>query len=276
MKRFYPIILSFLVLVLVFYSSCSKSPTTPEKPNTPTVQSITVTSSSDMLYIGISETFTASAIASDGSSIAVVGGIWGSDNPSVATVDASGRVTIVGSGTASIYVDYKGCRGSKVIRGLPNYQGTWSGSYYIVSCSSSGKFSRLGLCDSMTVNSVWPTNFNLIQDRDRVQGRFSLGVLSADTSGPVQTDGQLQMSGTIREGIFTIEVTWCLESTTVGRITGSLSEVWWATGYSGNARTAANIRDLNRTSTMIMAPAPAGPWLMNPTLEDVIRALIEP
>jgi hypothetical protein len=125
----------------------------------------------------------------------------------------------------------------------------------------------------MTVNSVWPTNFNLTQDRDQVQGRFSLGALSADTSGPVQTDGQLQMSGTIREGIFTIEVTWRLQSTTAGRITGSLSEVWWATGYSGDGRIAANIRDLNRTSTMTIELTWGGPRLLNPTLQQIIGSL---
>jgi uncharacterized protein YjdB len=66
----------------------------------PTTQSITVISSSGLLYIGISETFTAMATMSDGTSKAVIGGVWGGDNPSVATVQAAtGRVTIVGSGT---------------------------------------------------------------------------------------------------------------------------------------------------------------------------------
>jgi hypothetical protein len=228
-----------------------------------------------MLYIGIEETFTATATMSDSSTKAVTGGVWGGDNPSVATVEAAtGRVTIVGSGMVSIYVDYQGRRGSKVIRGLPNYQGTWVGSYVIASCRSTGDFKSAAFCNNFPTNRVFPTDLNVTQDEDRVEGRFYLGTLGADTSGPVQTDGQLLLAGAVREGIFTIEVSWRLQSTTPGQITGALSQIWRATGWSGDGRLSCNIRDLDRTSTMTMGPAPGGPRLLNPTLEDLIRALV--
>lgn len=276
MKRIF--LFSGLLVLFCLMLSCGKeSPTTPTPPPppSPTVHSITVSSSSDLLYIGISETFTATATMSDGSSKAVIGGVWGGDNPSVATVEAAtGRVTIVGSGMVTVFVDYQGRRGTKLIRGLPNYQGVWSGSYYIVSCSSSGDLAAINFCGYFPVNQVFPTDLNLIQDRDRVQGRFYLGTLGADTSGPVQGDGQLLLTGAVKEGIFTIDVSWGLRSTTPGRITGTLYQLWRATGYSGDGRLSCNIRDLNRTSTMTMELAPSGPRPLNPTLEDLIRALI--
>jgi len=252
---------------------CKKAPPeVPEIPIPPTTQSITVISSSNLLYIGISETFTATATMSDGTIKAVVGGVWGGDNPTVATVEAAtGKVTIVGSGTVNIFVTYGGKQGSKAIRGLPNYQGSWSGSYIIVSCSATGDWAVIDFCSLVPVGTVLPTNLVLIQDQDRVQGNFRLGQLGADTSGPVQTDGQLLLTGTI-QGDITMEVSWRLQSTTPGQITGSLSQIWRMTGYSGNGQLSCNIRDLNRTSTMTLGPG--APRVMTPTLKDFIRALM--
>jgi hypothetical protein len=258
---------------LIAIAACNKgNPTNP----TPVVQSIIVNSSSDMLFIGTSETFTATATASDGSSIAVVGGVWGSDSPSVATVDASGRVTIEGSGMATIFVDYQGRRGSKLIRGLPNYQGAWSGSYYITSCSNSGDFASAKFCRLYPANTMLSTKLNLTQDRDRVEGHFYLGKLSGEASGPIQTDGTLLLEGSIKQPPATIDVSWRLQSATPGRITGSLKETWIVLGYSGYGVLNCRIQYLDRTSTMMMAPGPGGLWMMNPTLEDLFRAIIQP
>jgi len=264
-----------LLIALSLMPTCKSNESSPPPPPPPTAQSITVNSSSDMLYIGIEETFTATATMSDGSTKAVTGGVWGGDNPSVATVEAgTGRVIIVGSGMVSIYVDYQGRRGAKVIRGLPNYQGTWVGSYYIVSCKSTGDYKSSNFCGSFPVNRVFPHNLSLTQDEDRVEGRFYLGTLGADASGPVQTDGQLQLTGAVKEGINTIEVGWTLQSKTAGRITGTLNQLWRATGYSGDGRLSCKIRDCDRT-TILTTPTPPGMFLVpKPTLEDLIRALV--
>lgn len=45
MRCFKSFFLTSIVLVSVYYSGCSKSPTTPEKPNTPTIISFTATPS---------------------------------------------------------------------------------------------------------------------------------------------------------------------------------------------------------------------------------------
>src|SRR5262245_28768234 len=114
-------------------AACGGDGGTPAAP-TPMVQSVTVASSSDLIFIGASETFTATAAMSSGGTQSVTGGTWGTDSPSVASVDSTGRVTGVGSGMATIFVDFQGRRGTKLIRGLPNYQGAWSGSYAITGC----------------------------------------------------------------------------------------------------------------------------------------------
>lgn len=63
-----------LMATTMAMAACKSTPTTPTVPKTPTAQSITVTSISDMLYIGISETFTATVAMSDGTAKAITGG----------------------------------------------------------------------------------------------------------------------------------------------------------------------------------------------------------
>lgn len=267
--------LFFLCLSLFLSIPCCKkeAPTSPDIPAL-ILQSITVISSSDFLYIGTSETFTATATMSDGSTKTVIGGVWSGDNPSVATVGAStGQVDIVGSGMVNIFVNYEGKRGSKAIRGLPNYQGTWSGSYVITSCSATGDFLLGGFCSIFSVGTVLPIELNLIQEEDRVEGRFLLGDLGADAIGPIETDGHLVLTGSVTSDPFSIEVAMLLQSTTPGQITGNLIQGWLGTGWSGSAMLEVSIQDLNRISTMTMA-LPAGRRLINPTLRDMLRAML--
>ena len=270
-KKMLLVFLCFMLFLSI--PGCKKKlPTSPDIPAI-ILQSIAVISSSDLLYIGISETFTATATMSDGSIKAVVGGVWSGDNPSVATVGAStGQVNIVGSGMVNIFVNYEGKQGSKAIRGLPNYQGTWSGSYVIISCNATGDFILGGFCDGFAVGTEWPTDLVLTQIEDQVTGRFYLGALSADAIGPVQTDGLLMLTGLVTSDPFTIDVLWQAQSTTPGQITGTLDWLVLASSYSGDARVSCRILSLNRTSTMAMAQPTR--HVMTPTLQDLIRALL--
>lgn len=249
----------------------SKSPAAPSTP-TPIVQSITVTSPSSMLRIGATETFTATAAMSNGASQPVAGGQWGSDNPAVARAEAAtGRVTGVGSGTATIYVDYQGRRGTKLIRVVPDFQGTWSGSYFIDGCQQSGDFAAIRFCSDFPAGRVLPTNLVLTQTDDRVEGRLFLGTLSADGRGPIDPGGTLTLTGTIASSGFTIDTIWLLRSETAGRATGRFDMVWRYSAAVGDGRIQATIRDLNRTSasTALSLRAPAVPA----TLEEAVRAM---
>lgn len=264
-------------LFLGMLTACKKNlPTSPDIPAVvdPTVQSIVVISNSNLLHIGASETFTATATMSDGSSKTVTGGVWSGDNSSVATVaSGTGLVTIVGSGMVNISVAYQGRQGTKAIRGLPNYQGTWSGSYVVTACNATGDFALVDFCGFFPIGTELPIELNLIQDDDRVEGRFYLGDLGTDTNGPVQADGQLVLAGAIQESTTTIEVAILLQSATPGQITGSLSQVWRMTELSGSAQIDADVQ-VDRISTAVTILVPSIPRMQNPTLEDLVRALM--
>jgi hypothetical protein len=260
--------------ILIAMAACKSTPTTPTTLKTPTAQSITVISSSDMLYIGTSETFTATVTMSDGTAKALTGGVWSTDTPNVALVESStGKVTIVGSGMANIIIDYQGREGVKLIRGLPNYQGSWSGSYIRVSCSDSGD-------PGMSCSSFYPpigtaslTKLDFIQDHDRVTGKFTTNPSSpfplyADAIGQLQTDGKLLLTGTVTTGPFTIQVSWTMGSTIPGQITGSLVEIYSETGTAVYVQFTGNIRDLSRTSNAGMGIS--APRVSNPTLRSLI------
>jgi hypothetical protein len=234
----------------------SDSPSAPS----PTVQSITVTSSSDLLHVGATETFTASATLSDGSTHAVTGGVWGGDAPFVASVEAgTGRVTGVGSGMVTIFVDAEGRRGTKLVRGLPNYQGTWSGSYYVTGCSQTGAFALADICrDTFSVNRVLPISMINTQSRDAVNGQFALGTIAGSGTGPIQTNGELTFAGTARSGDLSLDTAWSMQSAQAGRITGSGSFIVRFAGLSGEARVNVTVRDLNRTSNLQVDTATPG------------------
>jgi hypothetical protein len=202
--------------------------------------------------VGATETFTASATLSDGSTRAVTGGVWGGDAPFVASVEAgTGRVTGVGSGMVTIFVDAEGRRGTKLVRGLPNYQGTWSGSYFVTSCSQTGAFALTDVCrDTFAVNRVLPMSMINTQSRDAVNGQFSLGTIAGSGTGPVQTNGELSFAGTARSGDLSVDTAWSMQSSQAGRITGSAGFIMRFAGLSGEARVQVTVRDLNRTSNL--------------------------
>lgn len=239
----------------------SGSATAPT-PSTPT--SITISSISDQLLLGGSETFIA-----NGSGSVVT---WGTDAPTVASVDGSGKVTGMGSGMATVFADSKGVRGTKLIRVLPGFQGVWSGSYVVTGCTQTGTFAVINFCSNFGNNRVLPTNMTLTQTRDAVTGSIFLGTLSGSGNGPVSTDGSLPFDGTIRDGDTTIITSWGLQSTVPGRMTGGMNFIWRTTGVSGEIRVTTNIRDLNRTSNITGGAAPMA--VSDGTLQGTLRGLI--
>ena len=74
----------------------------PPPPPPPSVASIVVNPSSASLVVGGTQRFTASARASDGSTISGVNFTWTSSNTAVVTINASGLATAVSAGTAMI------------------------------------------------------------------------------------------------------------------------------------------------------------------------------
>jgi hypothetical protein len=239
--------------------ACNKSKTAPS----PTVTSIAVTSASDLLFIGASETFTATATLSDGSTQNISTAAWGTNEQHVVSVESSsGRVTGVGSGQATVFVDYQGQRGTRSIRGLPNYQGSWSGSYAIRSCQESGTIALAEICrDTFAVNRVLPLDIIATQTRDAATAQLFLGSVAGSGTGPIQLDGRWLLAATARSGELSIDTVWTLHSATSGRSTGAASFIVRFAGLSGDVRADVEIRDLNRDSADVAfaAMAPGAP-----------------
>lgn len=273
-----------LALLIELFPMCKKSSPTyptspPEQKEQVTVQAVTVTSSSDSLFIGDTETFTATAKMSDGSAITVgASGTWSSGNSNVAAVDKSGLVEIVGSGYVKISVIYKGKQGSKSIRGLPNYQGEWEGSYAITSCSSSDQVrSILGFCNDYKRGFVFPCSFTFNQNQDQVTGHVYLDQLHAIVSGSVAQNGLLELNGIVHENSWVVEVSLRIQSKTPGRIIGAIPErramhmlFTKPSILSGNGLIWCSLSNINRTSGYTQnEPSTAGLRMLEPPQTDL-------
>ena len=82
--------------------------------------SITV-NRSDLLFIGQSETFT--AVGNGGTVLTTA--TWATDAPAVVSVEGyTGRITAVRTGTATVFADLDGVRGTKLVRTRPNFAGS--------------------------------------------------------------------------------------------------------------------------------------------------------
>lgn len=240
----------------------------------PTATGITINTPNNatMFAIGQTFTFTATATMSNGTTQAAAGA-WGTDAPAVATASGNGDVRFVGSGDVTVFVDYGGTRGTRRVRGLPNYQGTWVGSYSVSGCEHSGAFGAANFCGDFPNNRVLPLSFVFTQTNDSVTGTTSLGTLrSNQATGPITLDGTLALPATYQDGTFTLTESWVLQSREAGKITGRVMVLWRASGYSGEARLSGDLFNVNRTSTAAAMPvaAPRAPR----TLQELIRAVM--
>lgn len=213
----------------------------PTAPSLPSVTSITV-AGNDLLLVGNSETFTAV-----GNTGALKNPLWGSDAPAVATVDAlTGLVTAVAKGTATIFVDANGVRGTMLVRTLPNFGGSWHGVFQETACESSGDFVRWNSCDSYWDLASGPLSLTFTQNRDRVSGRFGS---SLEVSGVVSSSGTLSLTGTSR-GQWNVELQNVrLELTQNSQLTGTFEEVYSSgtTSFNGTLRMFQELRGMSRS-----------------------------
>src|SRR6186997_2064212 len=88
---------------------------------------------------------------------------------------------------------------------IPNYAGTWTGTYMVTACTNSGFFLTVAFC-AQTMSTTAPVTFTLSQSDRAVTGNFQLGTLDFPTvSGTVTTDSTLTLSKSIVDGAFPIE-----------------------------------------------------------------------
>ena len=260
-----------LVALLVLLPAC-KSSTAPA-----VVLNIIMSSAKSMIYIGETDIILATAHMSDATNQAITGGTWASDNQAVATVTTAGIVTAVGSGTVNITVSFGGKIGHKIYRCLPNYGGTWTGTYTVTACSATGDFDLYGFCGVVPSGTVLNSDLVLTQSGDQISGQIYLGTLVADATGPVAMDGQLILTGKVIQGDFTIDTVYTLQSTTPGQITGNMTQLWLGLGatWMGQGQLTCAMNNVARTNSALREPGVAGLLRLppNPTLQDLLNAL---
>lgn len=187
-------------------------------PTAPTATSITIQSSSALLFLGVTEAFQAVITFSDGSTQTVTTGTWNTDAPAIATVDGTGHVTGVASGNVTIAVDAMGVHGTKAIRVLPNYGGTFTGNLLLVNCSSTG---WTPTCSAIDDDLPHTLTFTLTQTGDTVTGTAAVVFVTTSITGTVATGGALTINAVGTNLTKSYTETWNLTSTTPGVITGT-------------------------------------------------------
>jgi len=241
------------------------------------VQTVLLTASKTMIYIGDVLAIHATARMTDNTNQVIANATWASDNLAIATVDNAGVVTGVSSGTVTITATFEGKTGSITFRCLPNYGGTWTGTYTVTACSATGDFELYTFCGTLPSGTVLNTDLVLTQGGAQVTGQAYLGTLVANATGPVALNGELALTAQVVQGDFTIDVVYTLQSTIPGQITGGLTQLWLGLGatWMGQGQLTCAMNSFTRTSLMSREPGVAGLMRLppNPTLQDIMNAL---
>jgi hypothetical protein len=237
-----------VLIPLVLTAACGGSSTAP----TPQVSTTGVTVTLPAIAkVGESQQASATAARSDGSSQAVSAGFQ-SDAPSVASVTDGGLVTGQANGQANIFVVKDGRQGSKLLRVVPDYQGSWSGRYTIATCTSDGIIRSAGGCTtSFGVGSSLQITAQLTQTADVVTGTISFGSLTGpQVTTPIGADGSVQTQFVLNsDNTARIDATVSVNQITRGQLVGTVRQAWLSTsGFAGSMTFTGNITSGGRLS----------------------------
>jgi Big-like domain-containing protein len=258
------LLLACIPIVLAFgITSCGggdgpRPPTSPQPP--PTITGLAITSSTDLLKINQSETFTLTATMSDGGTRPITG-TWRSDSPAIANVDSGGRVTGVGSGETAISAESNGARATpRTIRVLPDYQGRWSGDWRVAGCMADGDWSRSDICRELPVGTLMPFGLALTQDRDTATGTVTLDDVAGPVQGSIRLAGELGVGGTfiITDEGLTIDVSvtdWETTTTDNQRMTGRFVVVFRQATLRGSVRFDGELRIVTKSAATTLSAA---------------------
>lgn len=215
------------LLVLALLSGCNgDSPTDPQvNPSSVTVNL------RDVILAGVSVVATATATMPNGQTQAVTTG-WRSDAPTVATITDNGNLNPLANGEATITVSLQGVQGSKRIRVAPNYDGRWQGMQVMTACAATGIF--LGICeeDGGFVGLQFPISLTARHPNDlTVSGEASIEELPFPTfTTQIESDGRIRFTSTAIVDFITAETSWNINSSEIGRATGTIRERYTAPG----------------------------------------------
>jgi len=227
-------------------SGCKGSSTSPAA----TDFTIVVTSPNSNVFLGAVEQMTAAA--SDGRTLA---GVWGSDNPSAVTVNATtGLATAASAGLANVFVTAEGRQGAKLIRALPNLAGTFTGTYLVTGCAATGEMEAANVCNTAPQGALIPYTFMFAQTGAVLTGRVL--ILDVDAmpafAETIGAGGDVSVTREITApGGFTVNTTWQISQRTPGVTTGTIAQVWTAPGFrTGQTSITGSINTINKIATV--------------------------
>jgi hypothetical protein len=225
------------------------------------IVSIAVNSMSSDLPRGATETFTATATTAGGGTQQVTAGTWGSDAPGVVDITTGGQATGVGLGMATVFVDFEGVRGTKLIRVVSNFAGEYSGLYEVTACGASGDWIALAFCDDpFVVGAHLPLAFLFSQIGATLSGQTAIGsIVSGPLTATVREDGGVTVDAVANFSGVILTQTWELRADEVGAITGTLHAVVTEPSLSGNTTFDGTIISATRSSVS------ASGWGATPT-----------
>lgn len=252
-----------LVCLLVAVSACSagSSPTSPRPAPPATANSIAITSGDDAIRTGFFSDFTVTATMSDlTTQIVTTQAALGTSDPSIATIDANGRVTPVRHGSVTLSASFQGRTAARTIAIVHNFAGIWNGTFAVRTCSESGIFVTARYCLNAS-NQALPVALELTQSGprvDRISGLISLRGLAGPVSGEVTADGRLALTAsyTAAGGGSTFQIDLRSWSTTPAGdlgMSGSFSYDASVVGSAGSASHANEILTLAKRPDLVGA-----------------------
>jgi hypothetical protein len=239
MKR---VLIVCAIVAALSAGACGKS--TPAAPS-PAVSSLAIAPATDYVKLKGTEKFAVTATYSTGATEPVAA-TWSSDNQAVATVDASGTVTGVGPGQATITAAYQGKTAARGLRVIPDYAGNWTGSWAVTpgGCTVFGDF-RADWCGG--VQGTFPATLSLQQIKDAVSGTWTLQDGNGNVTGSVAGNGTLTLSGSSLQSGVTIEISAWQSATADNRtMTGTFTFTWRVSGRNGYAQTVVEMRNFTK------------------------------
>ena len=191
-------VLGVIGLVILATDCGSDSPTRPSEPPAIRVE----VSGPVALLTSTSTSYKVVATLADGTTRTVTSA-WTSSDPTIAAIDANGRVEGRAHGSTTITASYPGGTVSKVVRVVNNYAGTWVGSYVIRACSDTGDLTDHdgGWCAAgpgrvgAGAKGLLLTVVQGGSDLTEITG--TLGSYPESLTGGVMSDGKLTVSGTL-------------------------------------------------------------------------------
>lgn len=185
------------VVLTVFITTACGGGDTPTSPSpTPTasvtVTGLTIAPGADLLLLGESQDYAATATYSDGSS-RIAAATWSSDNSGVVSVDARGRATAISAGRATLTAQADGRTATASVRGLPDFGGNWRVQVRTVTCDVPPRWGG-GFCN---VSGLVTMTLQLARaGGDRISGSVNNGIgWTGTVAGSVTTDGTLELTG---------------------------------------------------------------------------------